>query len=416
VERYLSTDTWHYISSPISDGLAGIFLNDYLMTSDPTTSTGWGPYITSPTALLQVMRGYAVWKPSSNPGLETFSGTLNTGTETFTGNRTATDPFAGWHLTGNPYPSSINLASGTITWDQFEQTAWFWNQGSSNYLVYPTGGAGTHTQYAPPEQGFYVHIKNTFSGSSTLTFTNAIRTHNGETFLKDVPVIQNELLMEAVSSANGYSDELSVHFTPDATSGYDPGFDAYKLWGSSDAPQIYTRIGDTNVTCNSLPLDRKNTVIPMGFRCGVPGMYTLIADSLGTFENTISIRIEDLKLGMTQDLRINPIYSFSYDTADNSNRFILHFDDPTLGVTDRKNIPPVQIYSFGNAIYIQSQDGNILKGSVYIFDLIGKELLRGSLSNQILTRITPNVVEGYYLVRVITGEGTYNGKVYLRKS
>jgi hypothetical protein len=74
----------------------------------------------------------------------------------------------------------------------------------------------------------------------------------------------------------------------------------------------------------------------------------------------------------------------------------------------------VQIYSFGNAIYIKSQDGNLQEGTVFVYDLIGKELFHGTLSNQILNRFSPNVVEGYYLVRVVTDAGSYNGKVYLR--
>ena len=220
--------------------------------------------------------------------------------------------------------------------------------------------------------------------------------------------------MVVLSSINTYSDRISVHFNPEATSGYNPGYDAYKLWGLSEAPQLYTRIGDTNVTCNSLPFEKKNMVIPMGFSCGLPGTYTLIADSLGTFENAISISLEDLKLNTTQDLRTNPIYNFTYDTLDDPNRFVLHFDNPYFGVNDSKNIQPMQIYSFGNTIYIKSQDGNLQEGSVFLYDLIGKELFNGTLSNQVLNRITPGVAEGYYVVKVMTDQGVYTGKVYLK--
>ena len=38
MERYLSPDAWHYISSPISNATANIFLGDYLMTSDPSAA------------------------------------------------------------------------------------------------------------------------------------------------------------------------------------------------------------------------------------------------------------------------------------------------------------------------------------------------------------------------------------------
>jgi hypothetical protein len=220
--------------------------------------------------------------------------------------------------------------------------------------------------------------------------------------------------MKALGTANNHSDLASIYFTPDATINYDKGYDAYKLWGNNDAPQIYTRIGNINVTCNSLPFDQKNMVVPMGFSSGLPGTYTLIADSLGTFENVISISLEDLKLNTTQDLRTNPVYNFTYDTLDDPNRFVLHFGNPYFGVNDSKNIQPVQIYSFGNAIYIKSQDGNLQQGSVFVYDLIGKDLFNGTFSNQVLNRITPGVVEGYYVVKVVTDQGVYTGKVYLK--
>ena len=220
--------------------------------------------------------------------------------------------------------------------------------------------------------------------------------------------------MVASGSVNTYTDKVSVHFDPNTTSGYDPGYDAYKLSGLSDAPSLCIRIGDTSLTCNSLPFDKKNIVVPMGFSCGLAGTYTLFADSLTTFDNGISISLEDLKLHSLQDLRTNPVYNFIYDTSDDPDRFVLHFDDPTFGVTGLTNVQPVQIYSFGNSIYIKSEDGNPLKGNVILYDLLGKELFHHPLANNVLNRFTPVVTNGYYLVRVMTEQETYNGKVYLK--
>ena len=418
VERYLVTDKHHYISSPISDATANVFLGDCLRTSDPTNPgpvppAGWGPYISDPSATLTVMRGYDCWKPASNGGLETFTGSLNTGNKSIILNRTATDPYAGWHLVGNPYPSSLDLNSGNITWDNFETTAWLWSGAAGNYTSYPVGGSGTHSQYVPPEQGFFVHIKSSYEGSSTLSLTNGARVHNSEAFLKDAPVIQNALLITATGSVNGYSDKLSVHFNPGATSGYDPGYDAYKLYGLHEAPQIYTKITDTKVTCNSLPFAQKNMVIPMGFSCGLAGQYTLTAENLTSFEGNIEITLEDLKLSTTRDLRLNPVYTFAYDTLDNPDRFLLHFYNPSFGVQDQKSDNRVQIYSFGSSLFIRSTDGTLLSGNDFIYDMTGRELYHGQLSGTTLARITPGISEGYYVVKVVTKDRVYTGKIYL---
>jgi hypothetical protein len=423
VERYLSPDAWHYISSPISNATANVFFGDYLMTSDPSSSSGWGGWIIDTSTQLDVMRGYACWKPTGNSNSEAFTGDLNTGDQTFiVNNNNGSGTFAGWHLVGNPYSSAVDL-SANIDWGTFEHTAYFWNQshtnpdpypGGGNYDVYPASGNwGTHDQYAPAMQGFYIHNP---SGNTSFTISSSARVHSGSVFLKNAKTTKNGLLITAISETNNYTDKISMHFDPDATPGYDPGFDGYKLWGLGEAPQLYTRIDNLNVTCNSLPFDKKNMVIPMGFRCNVNGLYRLIADSIGTFDDAITIWLEDRKMNIMSDLKLNPTYTFIYDTLDNDDRFLLHFDDATFGEKDSNQIIPVQIYSFGDAIYIRSGETDLKEAMVFVYDLSGKQCFHEVLSGRLLNKIIPRVAEGVYMVRLITGECSYNAKVFLEGS
>jgi autotransporter-associated beta strand protein len=411
-QRYLTTNIWHYVSSPISNGIANIFFADYLRTSDPTTSTGWGGWITSTSTPLQVARGYACWKPSTNPGLETFTGLLNTGNQSISLNRTAANPWAGWNLAGNPYPSSVDLASAGMTWNQVEPTAWFWT--GSVYQAYPAvSGYGTHSQYVSPDQGFYVHVNALFSGNTNLTFTNAARVHSTESFLKDRQDLKNAFVMNVLSSVNSLSDAITVQFNPDATSDYDPGYDAYKLEGLSEAPQLYTTTGDTKVCCNSLPFVQKNMTIPMGFSCGLQGTYTLSADNLNTFGDKVRISLEDLKLNITQDLRSNPVYPFTYDTLDDPNRFLLHFDDPDLGIGNQAAGDNVNVYSYGNRVYVSTSSAGDFSGNVFVYDLLGREMYQSKLSGNSLQAFCLPSLEGYYIVKVISNQGVASRKIFL---
>jgi hypothetical protein len=238
--------------------------------------------------------------------------------------------------------------------------------------------------------------------------------HSSEPFLKSNDIIPNLLRIRAQTNINSYADELTVYFDPARTNYYEPGYDALKHNGNADAPQIYTLINDTAVTVNSMVFDRKNITVPMGFYISVPGSYTLNASNLENFDNAISVHLEDLKLNVTQNLKLNPVYCFTYDTTDAPNRFILHFDNPTFGVNDVKDIKPVQIYSYENSIYIDAVNGKNLTGSVNVYDLLGQELYQQSLPNQQMTKMNLNLTEGYYVVKVVSDQGVYIAKVYLK--
>ncbi|MCX6247231.1 MAG: T9SS type A sorting domain-containing protein [Bacteroidetes bacterium] len=416
VERYLALAQWHYISSPLSNGLSGIFLMDYLRTSDQTATSGWAPYIASTTDPLDVMRGYAVWKPASNAAWqEVFNGNLNNGNLSINIGWLAGD-WAGWHLVGNPYPCAIDLTTG-VTWNNVESTAWFWNGSAGNYQAWPTNGintgiynGGTHPGIVPAMQGFYVHSTN---ATASLALTNASRVNTAQAFLKSTT--DPHLIIRAQGYANSYFDVISVLFNPDATASYDQGYDAYKLYGLTEAPQLYTQINDTNVSCNSLPFGRADITIPMGFSCGVAGNYTLIADSLGTFDSNVAIMLEDLKLSITQSLRSNPVYNFSYATTDNSNRFLLHFDNPYFGISDLQSGPDLlQIYSYENFIYIRKTGTEPLIGKMSVYDLLGRELFTCNLSDALVSKYEVNLNEGYYIVKVISDEFATSKKVFIR--
>ncbi len=420
IECYLATEAWHLIGSPIQNALSGIFFDDYLITSDPTSSTGWGPYIVPVNIPLEVFRGYAVWKPLTNPSFETFSGTLNNGTVSIDISRNAADPWAGWHLIGNPYPCAIDLDSPGIVWNQVEPTAYFWNPASGNYYTYPHLSSpppivgGDHDQYVPSMQAFYVHISDTYSGTTTMQIDNSARLHNPEPFLKSAAQTDGILVLKAEGEANSFYDKAVIHFNPIATAGYDAGYDAYKLAGDTKAPQLYAETNGTRLSYDALPYAGVTTLVHMGFSSGIDGQYTITALNTDAFPGLSHIYLEDLKESTIQDLLIDQEYTFTYAKSDPANRFNIRFENPSIGIEGQETAPACRIWASGDGIYVQ-QDAAVKGPSVLrVVDLLGRERFRATLSGRSVDMFRPGLTPGCYVATVTSDTEVQSQKVILQ--
>jgi hypothetical protein len=78
----------------------------------------------------------------------------------------------------------------------------------------------------------------------------------------------------------------------------------------------------------------QTNTVPMGFEPGQSGSYTFNFNGVSSFDPTSYIFLEDKALGIMHDVR-SGAYTFSADSADNWDRFVLHFTPPaTTSITD----------------------------------------------------------------------------------
>ena len=112
-------------------------------------------------------------------------------------------------------------------------------------------------------------------------------------FYSNSDLLDNLLKLTAVG--NGYSDQTIVVFIPGATTGFDPSYDAYKLPGIYEAPQLYSIVPCCNLAVNALPEITINHEVQLGFEVGANTNYTISATELYTFDPSISIWLNDTK-------------------------------------------------------------------------------------------------------------------------
>ncbi len=136
----------------------------------------------------------------------------------------------------------------------------------------------------------------------------------------------------------------------------------------------------------------------------------LSASGIEGFDQSVEFYLEDLKEGTVQNLRENPVYIFDSSPLNEASRFLLHFENPNaVGETV---INPIRVYADNNEIHIL----NLTQGqaSVYVFDIMGRQVAEQHLNGENSTSIKIQTGTGYYLVNVQTGDQFTTQKVFIR--
>lgn len=344
--------------------------------------------------------GYSVLM--NTPQTAMFEGQLNNNTVSMILSAMNTSGDAdrvGWNLLGNPFTSAI-LWDQVIRGTSVDGAVYVWN--GFNYISYAGGPGGLVGGIIPAHNGFFT---KTLIHGDFVTIPLGARVHSNIPFYKES--FTNLLSMRV--DGNTYFDEAFIHFNESATAGFDSQYDAYKLMGIDQAPQLYSMISGDILNINALSMEG-NEVVNLGFKCGIEGSYTVTASGMESFSSTTPILLEDLKLNTIQDLRLNPVYNFNYTTNDNENRFKLHFKNAT-GIYNPE-LNGIAVYSFDHTVVINNT--TTLTGEVQIFDLTGRELRDANMKSSTTTRIPMQAAIGTYIVKVTTAQGSVNQKVFIK--
>lgn len=386
IDRYYGAGDWHFVSSPISDGIAGMYTGMYLQYYDEPSSS-WIDIIPTGYPLVPA-QGYALYVSSS--WTATYTGTPNTGNVSIP--VTNAQPF-GWNLLGNPYPSALDWDLVYPANSDINGAIYYLDAATGNFLSY-NGGMGGGSRYVPPAQGFFVSA-NTMGNFAV---NNAMRSHTGkDIYYKD----ELSYMLSLEAEGNGYEDAVYMRFDPNSTSGFDGEYDAYKMfsWDNTMLPQIYMRSNEgDNLSINVLP---DTDVVPVSFTSQSSGTYTL---SLGEVHDFQSVLLEDLLTGMFTELT-NSSYTFDFTAGDDPDRFVLHMMVTGIGEAEQ---PAAKIYSYGRNVYVNLTDKQPVEIAVYT--LAGQQVVTETVNAN--ARI-PLETSGYYLVKVVGQERIQTRKVFI---
>ncbi|MFZ4398657.1 MAG: BACON domain-containing protein [Bacteroidales bacterium] len=420
VERYIphtNTDEFHMLASPLaSQPISPVFNEtdgfyvwneatanwiEFDNTAAFTTVNGGSNFVPG--------RGYAISYPTIVT--KTFSGgNLNTGTINIPLTVTA-GLYSGWNFIANPYSSAINW-NAISGWSRNiladagsdEKAIWVWNAATANYGAYISNAAlGTNgvSRLIPSAQGFWV--KASISGN--LSMNNSIREHADLAFLKSTTTIPDMIRLSVNGTTNTYSDELIIKFGNTNDLG-----GAEKMFSmDATAPGIYSTKSGKKWSISMLTTIADHPLIPVGFKAGVNGSYTITASDVNNFTTPCYSYLKDLTTNTITDLNQNASYTFTASSSDNTNRFQLLFAASPMSITN-PNTQNTSIYIYNNNIYINS---NEIVQQISIYNTLGQLLKTIEKTNNDTIISMKDYSAAYYIIKVQTTKNVYTKKLLL---
>ncbi len=455
VQRRVVVGNYHYMTSPVNDSpvptVVGNYADDtniwgdagYSYTTDPSvaqpsvfptawwydeTNNGTNPAFgwTSATGAVEMNPGRGIAVKVYQSGGTTFdvNGNLNTGNIsrpiTFTSSGANTDP-DGFHLLGNPYPSSLS-------WNSFYaansasiiNSLYLWDPVTNNYATFNGTtwqnnlGAGSNDKIAH-SQGFFVKANNTIINPTNVNFTDAMRSTTYANNFFSNPVSTLRLKVEN----GGLSDETVIYLDDNASNNYDENIDASKLIPTFvSSPSLYSISDDNhNMAINVMKNFSLNTIIPLGVIAGEAGRVTISAADLSALDLFTEIYLEDALTGKIINLKDQSSYSVDLSKGNAGSRFFLRFskDNTAAPALSASQNGGFNIYGADNRVFVNIPAE--IKGDVRIevMNVLGQEMAFMNASNASgLKEISvPNAVAGNYLVKVVNGGKVYTQKLYL---
>lgn len=307
---------------------------------------------------------------------------------------------SGWNLVGNPFLSTVNLATKA----GIDNDVKVYNTTGPYQGTYSTLFAGSGTAFIAPYQGFYV--RNSAAGAGTYTINKSECVNTAATFNKN-----GEQVLQVVVEGNGFADKTNIAFETAATANYDNGFDAVKFLSRGGQPTLYTMIDDVKAEYNILNNITETPSVDVYFQPGANGNFALSFNDLSNLPANTKVVLEDKKLNTFTPITATSKYTFTATTQDQKNRFTLLFTEeaaPT-GIDKTAEQTP-EIYTSNHQLFVNTKALKNEVKSITALNVLGQTEFTANTSNGLFVRPLDNTNTGVLIVRIDFKDGTHFSK------
>ncbi len=326
----------------------------------------------------------------------------------------------GYNLVGNPYPSPIS-GNAVLTGNPSVGILYFWTHNvpqnaayiaQTNYASYTTlGGTAAIAGGNIPNgkigvgQGFFV--KATTGGSFTLNNSTRRKAESDTQFFKNNNTEVNRFWLNLTSDTMPFN-QILIGYTENSSLNFDQNIDGKVL--ETDKTNIYSVLNNEALVIQGRGNFNSNDEVPIGFNVLESGNYIVsIPQKEGIFTST-GIYLKDTTTGTVQSLQ-NPV-AISLLAGTYNDRFKIVYNQL---LSNEEITNDFEISLFPNPI----KNGEKLNLTnikeeyvISLYDVTGKLVFEKESD---VSQITlPNLSQGAYLVKIITGTKVWQEKLIVK--
>jgi hypothetical protein len=403
VKRYISgwSDSqhgWRLLSSPnqsqaISPAFANEKPTDYNFFQWDESSEIWLSQKEASNDILNFIPGEGYKVSYIESSTKQFDGHLNN-TDIYISclTNSLSNTVHGWHLLGNPFPCALRWNDGNWALLNMMGIAKLWNETDASYVDIMAN------DIIPSTNGFMVET----SGDGSLVIPLLSRVHDTAHLFKDDAIITLTVRDSQFKTAQ----ETVIRLNKNSNQYFDPATDSHFLAGY--APQFYSiKNSDKLSTYNILDFDEQE--IHLGFVKNDAADFSIELKTLGV-DYSQMIYLTDKKNGIITNLKYTPVYNFTSNDIDETDRFLLAFKDYTS--VSKEEFANFKVYEEDGIVTILADP--LISGRARITDLSGRTIANGSLIAGLPLHFNMNRIPGVYMVSVISKKQSFIQKIVMR--
>ncbi len=226
-------------------------------------------------------------------------------------------------------------------------------------------------------------------------------------------------------TGNVYSDETYIRLREGTTTSFDFDWDAYKIMSVGTTPSMYTSIGSTDYSINSIPAPDSLPVIQLGTKILEESVYTM------SFENSTGLHnyiLVDKKMNTQIAVDSSTIYSFVGYTTDAPDRFELQLQQSSsenkrivsLG-TKSYSKENMNVTSCKGGVYVSLKDVpadsykiEIIRVGGRVLETITKEIQASTTYGEYI-ELSDSLLDGNYVARLTVNDATESFHIIVLK-